>query len=69
MITAVLPTTNHKPNWIELEIDGVHIGRIWAHAVEVKLENAVHQFMLTVSGQNDVIEAFLWADVIRQPKE
>jgi hypothetical protein len=69
MITAVLPATNHKPNWIELEIDGVHIGRIWAHAVEVKLENAVHQFMLTVSGQNDVIEAFLWADVIRQPKE
>ena len=65
MITAVLPATNHEPNWIELELDGVHIGRVWAHAVEVKLENVVHQFMLTVTGEHGVTEAFLWADAIK----
>ena len=69
MITAVLPATNHEPNWIELELDGVHIGRVWAHAVEVKLENVVHQFMLTVTGPYDRIEAFLWADAIQQTTE
>ena len=66
MITAVLPATNPEPNWIELDLDGVHIGRVWAHAVEAKLENTLHQFMLTVSGQNGAIEAFIWADAIKQ---
>jgi len=69
MITAILPATNHKPDWVELQVDGTHTARIWAHAVEVKLEEAVHQFMVTISGANDITEAFLWADTIQQSKE
>jgi hypothetical protein len=69
MITAILPATNHKPNWLELQVDGAYTARIWAHAVEVKLEEAVHQFMVTISGENGITEAFLWADAILQAKE
>jgi len=66
MITAILPATNHKPDWVELKVDGVHAGRIWSHAVEITLEKAVHQFMLTISGENDVTEAFVWVDAVQQ---
>jgi hypothetical protein len=69
MVTAILPATNHKPNWVELQVDGSHMARIWAHAVEVKLEEAVHQFMLTIVGPNDITEAFLWVDTILQATE
>ncbi len=69
MITAILPATNHKPDWVELQLDGVHMARIWSHAVEAKLQNALHQFMLTVSGENGAIEAFLWVDAVQQPPE
>jgi len=69
MITAILPATDHKPDWVELQLDGVHMARIWSHAVEVKLEKAVRQFMVTISGENDVTDAFLWVDAIQKPEK
>ncbi len=69
MITAILPATNHKPDWVELQLDGVHMARIWSHAVEVKLEKAARQFMVTISGEKDVIDAFLWVDAVQPAPE
>jgi hypothetical protein len=69
MITAILPATNHKPDWVELQVDGAHTARIWAHEVEVKLEKTVHQFMLTIVGANGITDAFVWVDIIQPAKE
>ncbi len=69
MLKAILPATNHKPDWVELQLDGVHMARIWSHAVELTLQNTLRQFMLTISGENDVIEAFFWVDAVQPAPE
>jgi len=69
MITAVVPATNHKPDWVELKLDGAHMARIWAHQLEVKLETGVHQLMLIIAGANGVTDAFVWVDAVQARQE
>ena len=69
MITAILPKTNHKPDWLELRVDGAHMANIWAHEVEATLDKAINQFMLAISGANGVTMAFLWVDAIQPAQE
>jgi len=66
MIIALLPETNHKPDWVEIRVDGAHMANIWAHTVEATLDRAVNQFMVAVSNANECIEAYLWVDAIQQ---
>jgi hypothetical protein len=68
MITAILPATNHKPDWVELRVDGAHTANIWAHDVEVNLNKTVHRFMLAIHDANGAPDAFLWVDAI-QPRQ
>ena len=67
MLTVILPATNHKAQWVEIQVDGHHAGRIWAHSVEVFLENAVRQFMVSI--QTDHVVHYLWADRIQQASD
>ena len=69
MVTAILPATNHKPNWVELRVDDQHVARIWAHSVEVRVDTAVTQFQVTLLDANGVTDAFVWADTIVKAKE
>jgi len=68
MITVILPATNHKPDWVELHVDGQYVGRLWAHSVEAKVENQVRQFQVTVRGELG-LNAFIWADTIQQAEQ
>jgi hypothetical protein len=63
MLVIVLPKTNPNPDWIEIRVDDVHMGRIWGTVTEITLEPAVNQFMVVV--ETDHLVAYLWADKVQ----
>ena len=64
MVTVILPATNHKPAWIDIDLDGVHMGRVWGEVDSVDMKKCLRQFMVTVS-LDGATQAFLWADRVQ----